>query len=128
MSGWGARTAQRAELAAFLRVIVLVDGPVEVRTDSSYVVEGVRTLRFGWEQRGWFQRPAMARWVPNADLWFAVHTCLAFRAPGTVKVVKVKGHATEAMVDAGEVDAVDVWGNAGADWVAQYAARNCNSG
>ena len=68
----------------------------------------------------------MAKHIPNADLWHEVDRQLEKERSEEVKVVWVKGHGTKALVDAGVTAEVGAWGNAGADWVSQYAARNCN--
>ena len=42
-----------------------------------------------------------------------------------VLVKKVQGHAGPGHLADGTAS-IDVWGNGAADWIAQYAARNCN--
>jgi ribonuclease HI len=121
----GVRTAQRAELVAFLHILRSDDRPVEVRTDSRYLVDGVACLT-DRRQRAWYRKPTLAEWMPNADVWFEIDWRLDRRTPDSVSVVKIKGHASEATVSAGTVSELDVWGNAGADWVAQWAARFCS--
>ena len=44
-----------------------------------------------------------------------IHSMLSLRGFDTVKVSKVKGHATRAMVDSGDVRFEDLFGNNGAD-------------
>jgi len=69
----------------------------------------------------------MAQYLPNADIWFEIDWRLHRRPPESCLVTKVKGHASQVDVDKGVISDLDAWGNAGADWVAQYAARNCDS-
>jgi len=122
----GVRSAQRAELAAFLAAVRGDKRRLEVRSDSRYVVDGVNRDLPQWRGRAWYRSPAKAMYISNADLWFQVERELASgREP--VRVVWVSGHGTMQDVSAGKVSELDVWGNAGADWVAQWAARHCNS-
>lgn len=122
----GVRSAQRAELAAFLAALLADSRRLEIRSDSRYVVEGVNRDLPQWRGRAWFKSPARAMYISNADLWFQVEKELSSeRDP--VRVVWVPGHGTLQKVSAGEVTELDVWGNAGADWIAQWAARHCNS-
>ena len=53
--------------------------------------------------------------VKGGDLLGAIHSMLCLRGIDTVKVSKVKGHATQAMVDNGDVRLEDLIGNDGAD-------------
>jgi ribonuclease HI len=122
----GSRSAQRAELTAFLHVLREEERSFEVRTDAKYLVDGVRSLPLRL-QRAWYRSPSMAQFVPNADLWYEVDWRLSRRPPGSCLLTKIKGHATEGDVRDGVISQLDAWGNAGADWVAQWAARHCGS-
>jgi ribonuclease HI len=122
----GVRSAQRAELAAFLAALLGDKRCLEVRSDSRYVVDGVNRDLPQWRARAWFCSPAKAKYISNADLWFQVDKEMATER-GSVRVVWVPGHGTLQDVSAGKVAELDVWGNAGADWIAQWAARHCNS-
>ena len=51
----------------------------------------------------------------DGDLLATIHSMLNLRGFDTVKVSKVKGHATRAMVDSGDVRLEDLVGNNGAD-------------
>ena len=53
--------------------------------------------------------------VKDGDLLANIHSMLCLRCMDTVKVSKVKGHATQAMVDNGDVRLEDLVGNDGAD-------------
>ena len=51
----------------------------------------------------------------DGDLLTTIHSMLNLRGFDTVKVSKVKGHATRAMVASGDVRLEDLVGNNGAD-------------
>ena len=53
--------------------------------------------------------------VKDGDLLATIHSILCLRGFDTVQVSKVKGHATRAMVDNGDVRFEDLVGNNGAD-------------
>ena len=53
--------------------------------------------------------------MKDGDLIATIHSMLSLRGFDTVKVSKVKGHATRAMVDSGDVRLDDLVGNNGAD-------------
>ena len=51
--------------------------------------------------------------VKDGDLLATIHSMLCLRGMDTVKVSHVKGHATQAMVDNGDVRIGDLVGNSG---------------
>ena len=53
--------------------------------------------------------------VKDGDLLATIHSMLCLRGMDTVKVSKVKGHATRAMVDNGDVRIGDLVADAAAD-------------
>ena len=53
--------------------------------------------------------------LKDGDLLATIHSMLSLRGFDSVKVSKVKGHATRAMVDGGDVRLEDLVGNNGAD-------------
>ena len=56
----------------------------------------------------------------DGDLLAIIHSMLCLRMSDTVKVSKVKGHATPAMVASGDVRVEDLIGNGGADAAADF--------
>ena len=63
-----ATTNQRMELQAALEALREIDGPVEVVSDSTYVVNCFRDRWYeGWLRRGW--RTSQKKPVANQDLW-----------------------------------------------------------
>lgn len=65
-------TNNRQELTASLEALrALPDGArVIVHSDSTYVVNGMKTWRNAWRNRGW--RKKSGERIPNADLWQAL--------------------------------------------------------
>ena len=61
--------------------------------------------------------------VPDGDLLCLIHHMLLLRGPNTVKVTKVKGHASEDMVVDGRVRDLDRLGNKAADEAADFGRR-----
>jgi ribonuclease HI len=120
----GRRTNQRAELEAFLYAITTDERPLEVRTDSRYVQQGVSRCRGRFRRRAWYAKPSLATHIKNADLWHRVDNVL--ERGRDVEVTWVKGHSSLADVQSGKADALDVWGNAGADFLAKYATSHCD--
>ena len=89
--------------------------PVEIRSDSQYVVDGVHLHLDRRRRQGWLE-------IDNGDLWAALDDLLRGRDASSVHFVKVKGHAKVADVRAGRVDRVDKEGNDAADILARRGA------
>lgn len=125
-SGAAAHTTnQRMEITAALEAVRTIEGPVEVVSDSTYVVNCFRDRWWqGWLARGWTN--SQKKPVANRDLWEPLID--AYRAePGRVSFRWVKGHGTDpmnAMVDRLAVEAAAAQagragehvGNPGALW------------
>jgi ribonuclease HI len=97
-SGAEARTTnQRMELTAALEAVRALDGPVEVVSDSTYVVNCFRDGWWkGWLARGWTNSQRQP--VANRDLWEPL--IAAYRAePGRIRFRWVKGHGSDPMND-----------------------------
>ncbi len=61
-------TNQRMEITAAWRAVQALDGPLEVRSDSTYVVNCFRDRWWeGWLRRGW--QNSQRKPVANQDLW-----------------------------------------------------------
>lgn len=89
-------TNQRMELTAVLRALDALDGPVQVLSDSTYVVNCFRQRWWaGWEKRGW--RNARGQAVANQDLWRPLVETV--RARGDVSFEWVKGHSGDRFND-----------------------------
>lgn len=63
-----ASTNQRMELTAVLEALTALDGPLEIISDSTYVVNCFRDRWWeGWLRRGW--KNSQSKPVANRDLW-----------------------------------------------------------
>jgi ribonuclease HI len=68
--GEEATTNNRMELTAVIRALECLKGnkwPIEITTDSKYVLQGITEWIEGWKRKGW--RNASKKPVMNADLW-----------------------------------------------------------
>ncbi len=90
-------TNQRMEIQAALEAVTALDGPVEVVSDSTYVVNCFRDRWWeGWLARDW--RNSQRKPVANRDLWEPL--IAAYRAdPGRLRFRWVKGHSADPMND-----------------------------
>jgi ribonuclease HI len=97
-SGAAARTTnQRMEIQAALQAVVELAGPIEVVSDSTYVVNCFRDRWWaGWLARGWTN--SQKKPVANRDLWEPLIN--AYRAdPSRIQFRWVKGHSGDPMND-----------------------------
>jgi ribonuclease HI len=97
-SGAAARaTNQRMEITAVLEAVTFLPGPLEVVSDSTYVVNCFRDRWWqGWLARGW--KNSQNKPVKNRDLWEPLID--AYRAdPGRLRFRWVKGHSGDPMND-----------------------------
>ena len=98
-------TNQRMEVTAAFEAVRALDGPLEVRSDSTYVVNCFRQeWHVGWRRKGW--KNSQRQPVANRDLWEDFIDLVLAR--GDVRFTWVKGHSGEPMnelVDGLAVDA-----------------------
>ncbi len=92
-----ATTNQRMEITAALEAVRALEGPLVVRSDSTYVVNCFRDRWWeGWIARGWLNKAKKP--VANRDLWEPLIE--AVRAePDRVRFEWVKGHSDDPMND-----------------------------
>src|SRR5438045_2218692 len=89
-------TNQRMEIAAALEAVRAIDGPLEIVSDSTYVVNCFRDRWWeGWIARGWTNKAKKP--VANRDLWEPLVTEVQRR--GDVVFKWVKGHSDDPMND-----------------------------
>ena len=88
-------TNQRMELTAVLEAVRSLDGPLEVFSDSTYVVNCFRDRWWeGWIRRGW--RNSQKKPVANRDLW---EPLIELVLPRDIAFRWVKGHAGDRWND-----------------------------
>jgi len=67
-----------------------VPGPVEVYTDSTYVIQGITQWIFGWRKKGW--RTANGGEVLNREYWERLAELVMDRGSGLIRWHYVRGH------------------------------------
>lgn len=98
-------TNQRMEVRAALEAVTTLEGPMEVVSDSTYVVNCFRDGWWeGWLQRGWLNKARSP--VANRDLWEPLVNAVR-DDPGRVTFSWVKGHSEDPMNDLVDRLAVD---------------------
>jgi ribonuclease HI len=89
-------TNQRMEIAAVLDAVRTLTGPLDVVSDSTYVVNCFRDKWWeGWLKRGWTN--SQKKPVANRDLWEPLID--AYRERGDISFRWVKGHSDDPMND-----------------------------
>jgi ribonuclease HI len=102
-------TNQRMELTAVLRALEANAGPVEIVSDSTYVVNCFRDRWWqGWLKRGW--KNSAGQPVANRDLWEPLIALYRSRAD-EIRFRWVKGHSGDPMNEL--VDQLAVTASAG---------------
>jgi ribonuclease HI len=96
-SGFEAHTTnQRMEIKAAYEAMVALPGPLEIVSDSTYVVNCFRDRWWeGWLRRNWLN--TQRKPVANRDLWEPM--IVLYRERGDVTFSWVKGHSGDAMND-----------------------------
>ncbi len=84
-------TNQRMELQAVLEAVQAFDGPVDIHSDSTYVVKCFNDRWYeGWKKRGW--KNSQKKPVANRDLWEPLIDLYLERSD-EITFTWVKGHA-----------------------------------
>ena len=102
------QSVQRAEYWGVILALQAYSG-IHIGIDNMNVLRGVAALL----SQGVTRTPLPL--VKDGDRLATIQSMLCLRGMDTVKVSKVKGHATQAMVDNGDVRLEDLVGNNGAD-------------
>lgn len=96
-------TNQRMEIRAAIEALRALDvRPIEVVTDSQYVINGASKWIPGWVKKGWLNSKGQP--VANRDLWEELVPLLG--GPGDVTFRWVKGHAGHELNEAADQLAV----------------------
>src|SRR6478609_11977112 len=89
-------TNQRMEISAAFEAVQTLPGPLEIVSDSTYVVNCFRDRwHEGWRRKGWLN--SQKKPVANRDLWEPFVELVLAR--GDVTFRWVKGHSGDAMND-----------------------------
>ena len=104
-SGAAAHTTnQRMEISAAYEAVRANSGPLEIVSDSTYVVNCFNDRWYaGWKQRGW--KNSQRKPVANRDLWEPFIDLVLER--GDVTFRWVKGHGTDPMNELVDLLAVE---------------------
>lgn len=111
-------TNNRMELRAVIEALRVFEGPVEIVSDSRYVVDCLNQRWYTkWRANGW--KRAKGAPVLNPDLWKALLALVEGRARCQVVFTWVKGHADDTM---------NARADAAARAAAEKAAAKCTVG
>ena len=86
-------TNNRMELTAAIEALSLVcdmPGQVDIYTDSTYVIKGIREWIHGWKRRAWMTTEGTP--VLNRELWQRLDELVALRPRGSLRWHYVRGH------------------------------------
>jgi ribonuclease HI len=86
-------TNNKMELTGAIEALAHLDrteGKVEICTDSTYVIQGIREWIHGWIRRGW--KTATGTDVLNREHWETLHELTTARGPRTITWHHVRGH------------------------------------
>ncbi|MBS1847583.1 MAG: ribonuclease HI [Actinobacteria bacterium] len=90
-------TNQRMEITAAYEALEAISGPVDIVSDSTYVVKCFNDRWWaGWQRRGW--KNAAGKPVANRDLWEPFIEAVN-RRTGEVRFRWVKGHSGDRWND-----------------------------
>lgn len=86
-------TNNRMELTAAIEALThvrTVEGPVDIYTDSTYVIKGIREWIHNWKRRGWTTMDGTP--VSNRELWQQLDGLVSDRGRGSLTWHYVRGH------------------------------------
>jgi hypothetical protein len=111
LAGYGG-SSTRAEIAAGT-LAISADGPIHLATDSQAFMDKAESLiRLAHQGLG-PKRPFELQ--TDGDIWSTFWETVHQKGPSSIKISKVKGHATDEEVREGKVKAEDKVGNDAAD-------------
>lgn len=91
--GAAVTTNNKMELTGAIEALVrlqLTSGRVDIHTDSTYVIQGIREWVPNWRRRGW--KTATGSDVMNRELWEQLSSVAAARGRGGITWHYVRGH------------------------------------
>jgi ribonuclease HI len=92
--GFAHTTNNQMELAGPIAVLTRLRSRPEnvaIRTDSTYVIRGIREWIWAWRKRGW--KTADGKDVLNRELWEQLGALVAARSKDTIEWQYVRGHS-----------------------------------
>lgn len=110
-------SSTRSEIAGGI-IAIAADGPVHIGTDSQSFRDKATKLIDMVERGRKPKRPWSTQ--KDGDLWIMLHEMVRQKGCESIKITKVKGHATDVNVEDGKVDIKDKQGNDKAD---DYATK-----
>lgn len=94
LGGGAARTTNnKMELTGAIEALSALRssaGPLDIYTDSTYVIQGIREWIHGWRRRGW--KTATGADVMNRELWEVLSDLTSARGPRNISWHYVRGH------------------------------------
>ncbi len=87
-------TNNKMELTGAIEALARLEheaGRIEIHTDSTYVIQGIREWIHNWKRRGW--KTATGGDVLNRDLWEDLDFLASARGPRAIVWHHVRGHA-----------------------------------
>jgi len=97
-------TNQRMEMMAVIKAIQAHDEPIQVHSDSAYVINCFKQRWYvKWERRGWLNSNAEP--VKNKDLWDVLIPLVLSKKTTFVKVKGHSGHRLNNLADKLAVEA-----------------------
>ena len=113
-------SSTRTELAAAI-IAIAANGPIHIGTDRQAMLDKASKILHIIKNG---ESPAIP-WclMDDGDLWYHWYQAAKAKGPEAIRLSKVKGHATAAQVNAGEVRKVDQVNNVKVDDVAGEAVE-----
>eukprot|EP00660_Eupelagonema_oceanica_P013219 gene13219-biopygen36976 len=102
----GPQTKERAGLTAALYCIENALVPIQVRTDSRYVKQGLLGLQ-RWRSNGWYKSTQLAKEIDDADLWQRLDNAISQSDVDSVEITWVKKDATPRHISQGACPQVE---------------------
>ncbi len=73
-----------------LEFLAETPGPVQIYTDSTYVIRGITQWVWGWKKNNW--KTSEGKEVSNKDLWQDLYALVQARGKGSISWSYVRGH------------------------------------
>ncbi len=113
-------SSTRTELAAAI-IAILANGPVHIGTDSQAMLDRAQQILCNLRKG----KASKTNWmlVSDGDLWHHFEQAAKAKGPRSIRITKIKGHASQEQVDQGIYRTCDKLGNEQADHAADVAVK-----